>query len=103
MAELDQLSEIIGTLRAEVKENRRQHDASFKKLDVIDDKITKLTSAVELLTSEHASLKKKVEEDIEPVTTDYKAMKNKGYGVITLIGLMSSGVGVGVFKFFTNS
>lgn len=93
MAEIDALSEIIGTLRAEVKENRRQHDASFKKLDAIDEKITKLTGAVEMLAADHAALKKTVLDEIKPVTEDVKAMKNKGMGVIAFIGLFSGGTG----------
>jgi biopolymer transport protein ExbB/TolQ len=100
MPELDQLSEIIGTLRAEVKENRRQHDASFKKLDIIDEKITKLTGAVEMLAAEHARLKKRVDHDIDPVISDYNALKNKGLGVIAFVGLMGTGIGAGIIKFF---
>lgn len=103
MPELDQLSEIIGTLRAEVKENRRQHDASFKKLDAIDEKITKLTGVVEMLAADHAALKKTVTEEIKPVTEDVKKMKHQGMGVIAFIGLLSGGTGAGIlalYKFF---
>lgn len=101
MAELDQLSEIIGTLRAEVRENRRQHEAAFKKLDAIEDKLTELNGAVKLLAEGHAELKRRVDLDIAPAVSDYKAMKNKGLGVIAFIGLLGSGVGAGMFKFLS--
>ena len=100
MAELDALSEIVGTLRAEVKENRRQHDASFKKLDGIENKLTELSGQLKLLAESHSDLKLQVNEEIKPTIADYKAMKNRGMGVIAFVGLLGSGVGAGIFKFF---
>lgn len=102
MPEIDQLSEIIGTLRAEVKENQRQHSASFKKLDSIEEKITKLAGAVELVITRMDNMEKKIATEIDPVITDYRAMKNKGLGVIAFIGFLGSGIGAGLFKYFNS-
>ena len=102
MPELDQLSEIIGTLRAEVKENQRQHSASFKKLDSIEEKINKLAGAVELVINRMDTMEKKIMTEIDPAITDYRAMKNKGLGVIAFIGLVASGTGATLAKWLSS-
>ena len=99
MAEIDQLSEIIGKLNAEVAENQRQNTALFRKLDAIEEKITKMAGAVEMVASKQMELEADVKENINPVVADYKAMKNRGIGVIAFIGLASGGVGAALAKF----
>ena len=102
MAELDALSEIIGTLRAEVKENRRQHDASFKKLDGIENKLTELSGQLKLLAESHSDLKLQVNEEIKPTIADYKAMKNRGMGVIALSASWGAALVPESLSFFTD-
>jgi len=99
MPEIDQLSEIIGTLRAEVAENQRQHAASFRKLDSIEEKITKLAGAVELIAAAQTRIENEMKEEIRPAVSDFKALKNKGLGVIAFIGLASSGIGAALTEF----
>ena len=101
MADVDRISQILGALQAEVQENQRQHHASFKKLDAIEEKINKLAGAIELIALEQRNIKKEIDDDIKPAVQDFKNLKNKGLGIIAFIGLMGSGTGAALAKWFS--
>ncbi len=108
MDDLDQLSRLLGRIEADMAEAARQRDALFKKLDNMETMMHEQNGASKLiaaqvaeLAKDHVALVEMIDEEIKPVVDDYKALKNKGLGVIGLIGLVSSGGGALLMKWLS--
>lgn len=100
MTEIDDISMEIGQLKAQVAEGNRQREAQFRKLDGIVDKLNEISGQVKLVADQVSTIKKEMEDDIKPAVSEWKTMKAKGVGALAVIGVLSSGIGAGLFKFF---
>lgn len=84
---------MLGEMSSQLQEGARQRDAMFKKLDTMDEKITKNAGALELVQSAQTSLQAKVEKEVMPVIAAVKDAKAKGIGLMIGIGLSGGTVG----------
>lgn len=108
--DLDQLSRLLGRIESDMAEGARQREALFKKLDGIETMMHEQNGAARVLAAQvaelakdHVDLVKMIDEDIKPTVEDYKGLKNKGLGMIGLIGILSSGGGAALMKWWTGS
>ena len=97
-SEVDDISLMMGEVRAGIAEGERQRAAIFRKLDEIVAHINQVSGAMTLLGEQHLQLRAKV-ATMEPYVENYKALRNQGIGVIAVIGLMGSVFGAAIVKY----
>jgi amino acid permease len=83
---LDEVSKTLGELVAGVESLRNQTKDQWEDLE----EIKKLVGEVHEIREDVAAMKPHVE--------DYRRLKQRGLGVVALLGLMGTGVGVGLTK-----
>lgn len=93
MGDLDDTSLLLGELKSELREAARQRDAMFRKLDVLQTQLSELAGALKLVAEKGMGLEKVINEELKPQIENFKELKNRGYGVIAVIGLISAGLG----------
>ena len=98
MAELDEISAAIGSLRTQAAETTRKQEATFRKLDKISEQVSELTGQIRLVVEQVSEIKKELDEEIRPPVQDYKSLKAKGLGVLAFVAILASGTGAGIIK-----
>ena len=91
MAELHEISLEIGALKAQVGEGNRQREAQFRKLDAIDDKLSRLSGQITLLTDQIMTIRKELDDDIRPTIASFKTDRAKALGILFAIGALGGG------------
>lgn len=92
MGEIDQISKQLGILIGTEKENSRQLDAIWKKLDAISkeqQETNGLSKEALRLATEN---ERRMHEDIKPAVDDYKTLKAKGLGALAMAGMIGGGL-----------
>lgn len=95
MADLDEISRAIGEMQSQHKESERQRSRIFKLLDEIKDRQGEINGAINLVVSRLDSQNKRIEV-VEKSSDDFIALKNRGLGVIWVIGLAGGSIGAAV-------
>ena len=88
------LGQFLGQLSAENAESLRLNNALIQKIDALTVDLQHLSTEVKLMGERHLQLEDEVNE-IKPIVEDYRKMKDRGFGVIAFIGLVSAGFGAG--------
>ena len=84
---IDDVSQTLGELVASVRTLTKQTGDQWEKLDEIEKTLAK----VEALADDIAEMK--------PAVDEFKALKQRGLGVLGMIGLLASGAGAGAVYF----
>lgn len=92
MAEIDQISKQLGELIGAERENSRQLDAIWKKLDAISREQQETNGLAKEALRMASENERNMREEIKPAVDDYKTLKAKGMGALAMAGLISSGV-----------
>lgn len=107
MADIDNLSMLLGTLTADIKEGGRQREAIFAKLDSMETLMQQQSGQVMMLSQqvttaavEHANIKKTLEEKVIPQLDAHRADKNKLLGWVAGVGTTGGGVGAVLAKWW---
>ena len=107
MADIDNLSMLLGALTADIKEGGRQRSAIFEKLDGMEtlmhqqsEQVTLLRQQVATAAVEHAVIKMTIEEKVLPQLEDYRASKGRLLAYIAGIGTTGGGVGAVLAKWW---
>lgn len=90
----------LGKLEASTDEVLRQLRALFAKLDQQRKDMHEIGGVAKEAVRQATQNKEAIEKDLRPTIDDYKALKNRGLGVIAIIGLLASGAGVIATKLF---
>ncbi len=96
--DLDQISMQIGRILSNNEESGRVREAMFRKLDEIGEKLTMVKGAVETVALSHTQLQAKVEGKVMPAIEEMKALKQRGIGIITAVGVLAGGASAGATK-----
>lgn len=84
--QIDEISEVIGKFQS-------NFDHILKSLNGIDSKVDRLTETGILQQASIKSAHKRLDE-ITPVVREHEIIKNKGAGILTILGMVASFVGV---------
>lgn len=100
-----QITKELGGLSAQAKENSRKFETLFDKIDALTDELresraeaSRAIAKAEAMEDHLARLEERVNDEIQPAVDEFKALKNRGLGVLGGIGLMSGGVGAALVK-----
>lgn len=103
MADLDEISRVLGRIEGSVEETRSQVAALFDKHDRVNEEVIEQRGAMKMLAvtsaeikTAHDALAVKVRDHIDPTIDDYKATKNKSIGAAWGVGLAGGGLGAGL-------
>lgn len=93
MSELDQISRLLGSIEAKLQTNGQQLTALFTKVDVIRKEHAELLGVVKELNSRVDLIEKEIAEDVVPTVQEVQRLKQRGIGILTVIGLLGTGAG----------
>ena len=92
-----------GSLKDALVESQRQRDAILRKLDEVQKEIHEYGGAAKAAVAGVAEINGRIEKEIMPHVDDYKKLKQRGFGVIAIIGLASSSLSAFVTNFLTGN
>lgn len=93
MSELDQISRLLGSIEAKQTTNNQQLKALFGKVDTMRKEHSELLGVVKELNSRLDVLESELAEDVVPMVQEFQRLKQRGIGILTIIGLLSAGAG----------
>lgn len=93
MSELDQISRLLGSIETKLQTNGQQLDALFNKVDIIRKEHSETLGVVKELNSRVDLLEKEIAEDVVPTVQEMQRLKQRGIGILTVIGLLGAGAG----------
>ena len=102
MSELDALSTIIGELKSDVIEARRQRERIIQQLEDVSEEHTDMKM---ILRSHIAEFQQHTEEEMRKydemhvIVRDYQATKNKAVGVLMAIAFFGAAIWEGIKVF----
>lgn len=85
MGNIDELSRTLGEMQADILHIRKSTDAIDTKVDRAHENVIALKSSAK---QAHKRL-----DDIYPHVEDYKKMKQRGYGIIAVMGVIFGSAG----------
>lgn len=100
MSELDQISRLLGSIETKLETNGQQLGALFNKVDIIRREHAETFGIVKELHSRVELLEKEVAEDVVPTVQEMQRLKQRGIGILTVIGLLGAGAGFLLTKAF---
>lgn len=89
MSDLIEISNKLGSLQAEQISSRRDHERTLQKLDELAEQLAPLASLI------------KTVDEMKPHVEDWYKMKQRGLGILAVIGLMGGAVGSSLTSFWT--
>lgn len=108
LVELGELRGELIQIRTQHVESQRQREALWKKLDSQSNDTSEVKGMVREILLEYKNLKERInvlEEENEELADEVKeliALRNKGMGIIAMIGFLGAGGGYFATKFFGN-
>jgi|GEM_PF-4162680 len=90
----------LGKLEASTDEVLRQLRALFVKLDQQRKDMHEIGGVAKEAVRQANQNKDAIANELRPVVDDYKALKNRGLGVIAVVGLIGSGAGIVAAKMY---
>jgi len=100
MGDIDEISRVLGELKADNAEAMRQRDAMWNKFDEVSKTCTEISGCVKMLGAQHVALSAKIDLEHAPVIADMKALKQRGIGMLAVIGLVATAAAALVGNFF---
>lgn len=94
----DAIARDLGKLIAKAEEAERQRSAMFGRIDDLRKEMSETKGVSNEAMRRIAMMEQKVQEDIKPTVEDYKALKNRGLGMIAMVGLMGAAIGASSHK-----
>jgi Sec7-like guanine-nucleotide exchange factor len=98
MSEYGDIQRLLGSIETGQENNTQQLQTIFSKIDVMSDKHTELLGVVKELNNRVELLESEIAEDIVPTVQEVKLLKQRGIGVLIVIGLLSAGAGSMITK-----
>lgn len=103
MSEIDEVSRLLGVLTSQNEISGQQMATLVKKFDGVQAEMRDIKEIAREAVARAERLEERL-DDIEPNVEDYKKLKQRGIGVLGLIGLGSGAAGAGlrevIGKFF---
>lgn len=90
--DIDELSRMIGSIQSDVAHIRRTTEAIDQKTDKTNERVIENSSSLKLVY-------KRI-DDMQVHVDDYRSVKQKGIGVITVVGMVFGFIGALVGKLF---
>lgn len=91
--ELDQISRLLGNIEAKQTTTNQQLEALFNKVDIMRQEHAETLGIVKELNSRLDLVEKELAEDVVPVVQQLQQLKQRGIGILTVIGLLGTGAG----------
>lgn len=91
MADIDEVSRLLGVLTTQNNVSAEQIATITKQFDMLREDLSEIKAGVNETVSKVNHLEERIDEDIEPTVEDFKKLKQRGIGVITFVGI-SGGV-----------
>jgi len=94
MADLDEISMMLGRIANQNDEHARQLTALFNQLDGLKREHIEIAGVAKEAIRQSTETTRILREEIRPHIDDYRSLKAKGIGVLGVVALMGSAAGV---------
>jgi len=90
----DNLQRSLGRIMAQNDEHARQLTALFVQLDAMKRDIAETSGLAKEAIRQGVENARVIHSEIQPITDDYKNLKAKGYGVLSVVALIGGGAAI---------
>jgi hypothetical protein len=90
MTGVDEISRMLGELRADNAEAMRQREAMWNKFDEVSKTCTEISGCVKMLGAQHIALATRIDAEHAPVINEMKQLKQRGIGVLAILGIVGT-------------
>ena len=96
MSDIDEVSKLLGILTAQNDQSAQQMVSLMQKFDNMQQDVQDIKQIAKEALDKAEQLEERLDEDIEPDVQDYKKLKQRGIGVLGIIGIGSGAAGAGL-------
>jgi len=100
MTGVDEISRMLGELRADNAEAMRQRTAMWNKFDEVSKTCSEISGCVKMLGAQHVALAAKIDVEHAPVINEMKQLKQRGIGVLAILGIVGTVVAATLSSLF---
>jgi len=90
----DNLQRSLGRIMSQNEEHARQLSALFVQMDSLKRENAEIAGIAKEAIRQGIENARMVRDEIKPVTDDYKNMKAKGYGVLSVVAIIGGGAAI---------
>ena len=98
MSNLDEISRILGRIEANQATSKEVVDALFRRMDDLRADHSELIGVVKEHAAKLTFFEEELTDTVVPAIDEFAKLKQRGIGVIAVIGILSAGAGATLVK-----